>query len=138
VQGFPALPHAAASPSLGLLPQEHARTYPQAPPLGGPPPIFPMPGPATLGPGSVQGGLGTGVAGVGLNPVAAVTPAAAPGGPHPLPSLPPCPLPRGFPNPFTLPVAIIVPQAASPPPFTPGTTTLIGPAGPLPGLALLP
>lgn len=111
-------------------------TYPYANlPTGGPPPIAPMPGPATLGPGTTQGSMGTGVAGVGINPVSAVTPPAATGGPHPLPALPAVPLPQGFPNPFELQQAGNGPaNSPGPEPLSPGTTTVIGPQGYLPGL----
>ncbi|MFZ5814080.1 MAG: hypothetical protein ACOY93_02080 [Bacillota bacterium] len=132
---------AATSPSLGNIAPGSAGAYPAGPgtyaggglPNGGPPPIAPMPGPTSLGPGAVQGSMGTGVAGVGINPVSAVTPPAASGGPHPLPSIPPAPLPQGFPNPFEL--QQISPQAADAgQPLSPGTTRVTGPRGYLPGL----
>jgi len=93
-----------------------------------------MPGPSVLGPGGRIGGSGTGVPGVAMLPVPAVAPPAAPGGPHPLPGLPPCPLPWGFPNPFAIGALVLVPQAPSPVPPAPGTVTATGPRGYLPGL----
>lgn len=153
MQGFPAnraalapwaqqgadWPRAATSPSLGGLGGGSPGPYPQAYfPNGGPPSIAPMPGPAALGPGRSQGSMGTGgVAGVGINPVSVVTPPAATGGPHPLPSLPSLPLPDGFPNPFDLPNQSGWAGAwasSGLPPMSPGTTTVIGPKGYLPGL----
>ncbi|MBP2016697.1 hypothetical protein J2Z79_000070 [Symbiobacterium terraclitae] len=98
------------------------------------PRIAPMPGPAALGPDGVLGGRGTGVPGVALAPVPAVAPPAAPGGPHPLPGLPPCPLPWGFPNPFAISALVLVPLSAGPVPQPPGTVTATGPRGYLPGL----
>jgi len=86
-----------------------------------------MPGPARLGPSRVQGGRRNGVLGVAMMPVAAVPPPAAAGGPHPLPGLPPCPLPHGFPNPFAI-AALIVPAPAGPGPGSgPRTVTATGP-----------
>lgn len=145
---------AATSPSLGRPSVAPSRTYPGAgapgplfpamgsqglpAPLGaGAPSVMPMPGPAALGPGSTQGSMGTsGVAGVGINPVTAVTPPAATGGPHPLPSLPSLPLPQGFPNPFELQHLGQHGETSSgsQAPFSPGSTTVTGPRGYLPGL----
>lgn len=96
-----------------------------------------MPGPAALGPGPMQGSMGTGgVAGVGIHPVTALVPPVATGGPHPLPALPACPLPQGFPNPFDLQnlgrgAGV---EGGGQGPGRPGTTTVTGPQGYLPGL----
>ncbi|BAD40823.1 hypothetical protein [Symbiobacterium thermophilum] len=114
------------------------RTYPAPAPLPWPPPVLPAPGPAALGPAGVQGGRGTGVPGVAFVPVTAVAPPAQPGGPHPLPALPPCPLPWGFPNPFAIRAAVVpAPPAQSGSqswPARPGMVTVTGPAGYLPGI----
>jgi len=67
-----------------------------------------------------------------MSPVAAVLPPAAPGGPHPLPPLPACPLPHGFPNPFA--IVAILKDAPPPPRLLPGTVTITGPFGYMPGL----
>lgn len=103
-------------------------------PFGGLPPIRPAPGPTALGPGTPQGSLGTGVAGVGIDPVASVTLPAVAGGPHPLPQLPPLPLPQGFPDPIRSPLPSAQVPAGAPQPFSPGTTTVIGPKGHMPGI----
>lgn len=121
----------AATPQLPL--GQPVATYPEAA-MAAWPRILPMPGPAALGPGGVLGGRGTGVPGVAMVPVAAVPPPALPGGPHPLPGLPPCPLPLGFPNPFAVAALVLVPQPAEPVPPPPGTVTATGPRGYLPGL----
>ncbi len=146
----------AAAPPLHEPMMPTARTYPAAPafapalaPLPWPPPILPVPGPAALGPGGVQGGRGSAVPGVAMVPVTAVAPPALPGGPHPLPGLPPCPLPLGFPNPFAIRAAVVAPaQPASGTPAAghsqpgaspagqpaPGTVTITGPSGYMPGI----
>jgi len=120
------------------LPQGHPPTYPPALPVAqpfpGPPPVRPTFGPAVLGTGAVQGSPTTGVPGVVMSPVATVPPAPVPGGPHPLPSLPPCPVPQGFPNPFAVVAVPPWAPAAAPPPLAPGTTTVTGPRGYLPGI----
>lgn len=95
-------------------------------------PIQPAAGPGALGPSRMQGSPGTGVPGVRVRPVAAVFPPAAPGGPHPLPPLPACPVPGGFPNPFA--IVAVVKDAPLPPPPGPGSVTITGPFGYLPGL----
>lgn len=134
----PALPWPTANPS-GAHPLPSA--FPGTPhtplPVGGAPPVLATPGPAALGPGSAQGSLGTGgVAGVSIPPVTTVLPPAATGGPHPLPPMPPCPLPQGFPNPFDLQSLTRGGGAmgAGPGPLEPGTITVTGPQGYLPGL----
>jgi hypothetical protein len=70
-----------------------------------------------------------GVPGVYMAPV---TPAAAPGGPHPLPSVPVPPFPHGFPNPFAIQALQVLPE--QPLPQRPGTMTVTGPLGYHPGL----
>lgn len=145
--------HAQPAPaSAAPLPEPGrptARTYP-APaaahvpgpalaPLPWPPPILPVPGPALLGAAGVQGGRGTPVPGVATVPVTAVAPPALPGGPHPLPTPPPCPLPWGFPNPFAIRAALVVPAQPAPGAVplaqsAPGTIAVTGPSGYLPGI----
>lgn len=137
--------HAQPASGTGALPGPGwsvMPTYPAPAPLPWPPPILPAPGPAALGPARVQGGRGTGVPGVAIPPVTAVAPPARPGGPHPLPGLPPCPLPEGFPNPFMIRAALVATpprssgtdsQQAAPA----GTFTVTGPAGYLPGIGHL-
>jgi len=127
-------PQAATSPSLGQIALQPPGTYHAgALPSGQAPPIRSTPGPTALGPGSLQGSVGTGVQGVGIAPIATVTPPSTAGGPHQLPALPACPLPQGFPNPFDARPAN-TPPPGSPAPYSPGTTTFTGPSGRLPGL----
>lgn len=125
-------------PGPAPLPGPAPFPHPAPAPFPGPPPIRPAPGPTALGPGRPQGSLGTGVAGVGIDPVATVALPPAAGGPHPLPKLPPLPVPQGFPDPIRSPLPSAQPPAAGgPPPFSPGTTTIIGPRGYMPGIGNL-
>lgn len=122
-------------PSLALPP---SGTYGPVPyPAGQPVPIMPTPGPAALGPANPAGSMGAlgtgGVAGVNIAPIAGVAAPAATGGPHALPPLPACPLPQGFPNPFQLQQAG-GPAQPAPPMGGPGSTTVTGPQGHLPGI----
>lgn len=144
VQGFPFAPGAAGTPTQGV-PQVPAPGFPPgvapsitqmpAAPMTGFPPIFRTPGPTALGPAPTgQTGPQIGVPGVAMAPVNGLTPPAATGGPHPLPGLPTVPLPQGFPNPFTVQQVVPQNQAPSTLPQAPGTTTVTGPAGYMPGL----
>jgi hypothetical protein len=144
VPGVPQVPGPAYPP--GMSPS--LTQYPTAPmagrlatgqPLTGqalpstyaaPPPILRVPGPATLG--VERTGNGSGVAGVTMAPITQATSPAQPGGPHPLPQMPPVPLPQGFPNPFAVTQAQAFTPAAPAP--TPGTVAVTGPQGYLPGL----
>lgn len=122
---------------------------PMMPAPGCQPPLMRVPGPAALGPTPEAGyGAPGGVPGVSLAPVAGIIPPAATGGPHPLPGLPPMPLPQGFPNPFAAGQAGAFGPAGGgmPAPGLPGTAPgvpgaqgagpsyVTGPQGYLPGL----
>lgn len=158
-QPVPGVAHVAAPPvpsypTTSINQQPRAPYYRHPAQVAFPPPAIPgtqvpftpptpttahVPGPAALG---AQPPLGTpsavsGIAGVSMAPVANVQPAAASGGPHPLPTLPELPLPQGFPNPFAILELQMNPTGApaGPPQHaTPGTTTVTGPQGYLPGL----
>ena len=139
MQAQPAPAYAPPPPEPGRPIVRTYPAYPAAAPLTWPPPVLPVPGPALFGPSGVQGGRGTGVPGVVTVPVTAVAPPALPGGPHPLPSPPPCPLPWGFPNPFEIRAVLAVPAASWPAGPSaaqpaPGTVTVTGPSGYLPGI----
>lgn|GEM_PF-1738906 len=132
VAGYPPSPW-ATSPSLGY-PMGQASA---APPPQQAQPFMRVPGPSALGapPLNPLGAVGN-AGGVSLAPVSGVGAPPASGGPHPLPSMPQVPLPQGFPNPFAVQGVPQQTQAQAPvpPQQQPGTTTVTGPQGYMPGL----